>query len=349
MNKNKLNKNRKAFTLIELLVVIAIVGILSGLVIVQMNGAINVANDAKRKSNLDTIRKALVIYGTLNGGTYPIQSTLCNIGQDCANVASALSESLPTLPVDPVSGYYTYISDTIGSRFTISAPLSSGSISYSSQGGYVNGAVDVDGNSYGAVVIGTQTWLTSNLMTTRYRDGTAITRGPSTATWDGADHGYYAYPQRIDGTQNEETLANIQSNKLGFVYQQSTTTNSHGLCPSGWHVPTDAEFKTLVEYLGTTACEGAGYDWYCSPAGASLKEAGTAHWSTGNTGTNTSGFSAVGVGYRGTDGSFYGRSVYTYLWSSSSTLSRDLRSTESRVYRSTSSAAYGFSVRCLKD
>ncbi len=343
--------NKKGFTLIELLVVIAIIGILSGLIIVSMSGATNSANDARRKSNLDAIRKALVYTGTLNGGIYPISTSVCNIGNNCpSTLTTFLADMLPTLPTDPVSGYYTYISDATGSRFTVSAALSTGNISYSNQGGYANGAVDIDGNSYGAVTIGTQTWMTSNLMTTRYRDGTAITRGGTTAgSWDGSDHGYYAYPQRIDGTQNEETLANIKANNLGFVYQQSAVTNAKGICPSGWHVPTDTEYKTLVEYLGTAGCDGSGYDWYCSPAGASLKEAGTAHWNAGNTGTNTSGFSAVGAGCRVTDGSFYDRSVVTYLWSSSSTLNRFLDCEESRVYRDTGSAAYGFSVRCLKD
>ena len=66
---------RQAFTLIELLVVIAIIGILSGLIIVSMSGSINSANDTKRKANVDAIRKALMIYGTLNGNSYPIQNT----------------------------------------------------------------------------------------------------------------------------------------------------------------------------------------------------------------------------------------------------------------------------------
>ena len=348
-------KNKKAFTLIELLVVIAIVGILSGLIVVSMNGSVDSANDAKRKSNLDAIRKALVVYGTLNGMIYPIQPTPCTIGggtTPCSTLASNLSELLPSLPTDPVSGnYYTYVSDSTGYNYVLSGNLSSSTLSYSNNGGYTIGAVDVDGNHYGSVTIGTQTWLTSNLMTTKYRDGTAITRGGTTSgSWNGSDNGYYAYPPNVGNTA-EESLANIQANKLGFVYQQGAVLNAKGLCPTGWHVPSDAEYKTLVEYLGTANCDGTGasYGWFCTPAGASLKEAGTAHWSSGNTGTNTSGFSAVGTGYRGTDGSFSNRSVYTYLWSSSSTLNRYLSYTESRVYRYTYSAAYGFSVRCLKD
>lgn len=340
--------NKKGFTLIELLVVIAIIGILSGLIIVTMSGATTSANDAKRKSNLDTIRKALMYTGALNGNTFPISTSLCNIGSNCpSTLTTFLFDMLPTLPTDPVSGYYTYITDSTGSRFTISANLSTGALSYSNGSGATTGAVDIDGNSYGAVTIGTQTWMTSNLMTTRYRNGVAIVHENSSGAWtSGTNNDHYSYPPTTANV--ETTLSDVTSNNLGFLYQQGAVLSSNGLCPSGWHVPSDAEFKTLVEYLGTAGCETT-TGWQCSPAGASLKEAGTAHWNSGNTGTNTSGFSAVGTGYRYTDGSFFNRSVYTGLWSSSSTLDRYLYYAESRVHRDANSAAYGFSVRCLKD
>jgi prepilin-type N-terminal cleavage/methylation domain-containing protein len=137
----------KAFTLIELLVVIAIIGILSGLIVVSMNGSINSANDAKRKANIDAIRKALIVYGTLNGGVYPTgipEAAGCNISSNgattnrCTNLAPALSELLPNLPNDPISGnYYTYISN--GTIFTVSSVLSSEkTYGYSSSTGSYN-------------------------------------------------------------------------------------------------------------------------------------------------------------------------------------------------------------------
>ncbi|MFA5431891.1 MAG: type II secretion system protein [Candidatus Paceibacterota bacterium] len=119
----------KAFTLIELLVIIAIIGILSGLIVVSMNGSINSANDAKRKAGVDVIRKALLIYGTLNGMTYPVQATPCNIGQggSCSTAfTNAIAELLPNPPTDPISGnYYTYVSS--GTNFTVTSSLSNGS------------------------------------------------------------------------------------------------------------------------------------------------------------------------------------------------------------------------------
>jgi prepilin-type N-terminal cleavage/methylation domain-containing protein len=118
---------KKAFTLIELLVVIAIVGILAGIVIVSMAGATDSANDAKRKLTVSTIAKNIMIYGVSNGGIYPIQSTVCNLGSNCTNVSSALSTIMPSIPTDPISGrYYQYFSNANGTSFTVFSVLSSG-------------------------------------------------------------------------------------------------------------------------------------------------------------------------------------------------------------------------------
>ena len=121
-------KNNYAFTLIELLVVIAIIGILSGLIIVGMSNATNSANDAKRKANIETIRKALMMYQANNGGLYPTgtnEALGCTINggtTPCSVLASALGTLLPNPPTDPSGSFYTYRSN--GTNFTISAALS---------------------------------------------------------------------------------------------------------------------------------------------------------------------------------------------------------------------------------
>jgi prepilin-type N-terminal cleavage/methylation domain-containing protein len=113
-------KIKKAFTLIELLVVIAIVGILSGFVVVRMNGAINAANDAKKQTDLANIKKALIIYGVQSGNNYPIESNPCTVGS-CSTLDSALEGILP----QTLNGTYTYQS-TDGYSFKAATVLSSG-------------------------------------------------------------------------------------------------------------------------------------------------------------------------------------------------------------------------------
>lgn len=130
----------KAFTLIELLVVIAIVGILSGFVFVSMNSAINASKDAKRKADIGSIQKALMMYSAA-GGSYPVLAS-CTVGAtgcvgDPAN--NVLSNYLGTMPTDPDSTkHYTYSSN--GTDFTLQATLNSGAAySYSTASGWTSG------------------------------------------------------------------------------------------------------------------------------------------------------------------------------------------------------------------
>jgi prepilin-type N-terminal cleavage/methylation domain-containing protein len=126
--------NKKAFTLIELLVVIAIVGVLSGFIFVSMTSAINSAKDAKRKADLSSIEKALLVYGANHGGAYPysaLDTYPCNLTGSTnlctnTNLAGALSPYLGVLPTDPNGTSYTYtgVSDT--SSFILRGTLSNG-------------------------------------------------------------------------------------------------------------------------------------------------------------------------------------------------------------------------------
>ena len=207
---------------------------------------------------------------------------------------------------------------------------------------------DIDSNIYNTVSIGSQCWMKENLMTTKYADGTSITRGPTGATWDGTDHGYYAYPPNTSNNA-EETLGNITTNKLGFVYQWSATQSSHSLCPTGWHVPTDAEQYTLENYLtdnGQTCNASRNGTWDCSSAGSKLSTF------TLN-GNNSSGFTAVLSGSRLSGGSFYDRATNARFWSSSvsgySAWHRYLGSGYATVSRFLYDQVDGLSVRCLKN
>lgn len=134
--------NKKAFTLIELLVVIAIIGILSGVIVVSMNGAVGAARDGMRKADISVLRTALLEYSILNNNTYPIAD--CSVNESCTTLYEALVPTyIGTLPTDPLGTYYTYESD--GSSFITTATLSDETTySYDSTTGFSIGS----GSSY---------------------------------------------------------------------------------------------------------------------------------------------------------------------------------------------------------
>lgn len=207
---------------------------------------------------------------------------------------------------------------------------------------------DKDGNTYDTVLIGTQCWMKENLMTTQYSDSTSVTRGPTATTWNGSDNAFYAYPP-ASGNGSEDSLANIKTNKLGFVYQWSAAMNgstsekAQGICPANWHIPTDAEWFILENYLKDTGqpCNSSRTSWDCSTAGTKLKTGGT------------SGFEVMLAGSRGSNGSFSGRNTSGVFWSSTQSGSlaweRDVSDSNVTVSRNTNLKANAYAVRCLKN
>ena len=194
--------------------------------------------------------------------------------------------------------------------------------------------VTYDGVTYNTVAIGSQCWFKENLRTTKYNDGTSITNVTNSSTWKSTTSG--AYCCYSNNTSNCTTY--------GALYNWYAV-NTGKLCPSGWHVPSDAEWTTLVNYLG-------GED----VAGGKLKETGTTHWQSPNNGaTNSSGFTALPGGYRlSSTGGFAFLSILGYWWSStdaggSDAWSRSLQYANAKAPRSSQNKSYGFSVRCLRD
>ena len=129
----------------------------------------------------------------------------------------------------------------------------------------------------------------------------------------------------------------------GEPSSNSVPSGVQGICPDGWHIPSDAEWDIIVNYLGGS-----------SIAGGKMKEAGYTHWNLPNTGaTNESGFTALPGGYRQNDGDFYDFKKKAYFWSStggySSSLFRSLSAYSSEITSINFSQEIGLSVRCLKD
>jgi uncharacterized protein (TIGR02145 family) len=190
---------------------------------------------------------------------------------------------------------------------------------------------DKDSNAYKTITIGHQTWMAENLKVTKYNDGTAILNVTDALEWDALNIGAYC------------NYENLESNDsiYGRLYNWHAV-NSGKLCPKGWHVPTNADWDTLINFVGGD-----------SLAGGKLKA--TAFWVSPNSwADNSSGFSALPGGRRYNYGLFSAKENYGYWWSSSYRNSRyawfyylcyNSRSV-SKNYRDKS---VGFSVRCIKD
>ena len=205
---------------------------------------------------------------------------------------------------------------------------------------------DIEGNAYQTIKIGNQWWMAENLKTTKYRNGDLIgTTIPATLNIMSENNPKYQWA--YDG--NETNAATY-----GRLYSWHAVTDSRNVCPAGWHVPTDAEWHTLVLYLDSSALLTL---YESTIAGGKLKEAGTAHWLSSNNGaTNESGFTALPGGYRYVNGAFGYVGNCCKWWSSTeastndgNALSRVLSDMDSSVGRDGYECKVGgLSVRCLR-
>lgn len=205
---------------------------------------------------------------------------------------------------------------------------------------------DQDGNTYKTVTIGTQTWMAENLKTTKFRNGEPI---PTVqfADWDFLRSAAYC--------NYDQESANVTT--YGRLYNWYAVNDSRLIAPLGWHVPSDSEWTTLINFLGGD-----------NIAGGKLKETGTTHWKTSwypnNLGaTNESGFTALPGGERIIGlfgpGAFSNINRYGYWWSATeynewSAWSRYISNEDKGVYRDelgdySMNKSEGYSVRCIKD
>ena len=188
-----------------------------------------------------------------------------------------------------------------------------------------------DSQIYQYKTIGTQVWMTENLA---YLPSVV---GPATESV--TDPYYYVYG--YDGTVVDDAKATSNYTIYGVLYNWTAALSA---CPQDCHLPSDAEWTTLTDYLGGE-----------SVAGGKMKEAGIAHWWSPNTGaTNESGFTALPGGCRYYDGAFTNFRTTGYWWSSTQHIdgsagNRNLSYANSSVGKPYGYLDYGFSVRCLQD
>jgi uncharacterized protein (TIGR02145 family) len=199
------------------------------------------------------------------------------------------------------------------------------------------GVEDIDGNCYETIHIGTQNWMAENLKTTKYKDGSEIPNITNNVDWGGLSTGAYG------DYGNTETY--------GRLYNWYTVDDERGVCPEGWHVPSDAEYTILTDYLGGESVAG-GKMKECTEGSCPESE----FWDSPNTAaTNESGFTGLPAGYRhNLDGTYGNLGTFGYFWSSSEYDSIDAwfrtlwysNLVASRFYNS---KQYGSSIRCLGD
>jgi uncharacterized protein (TIGR02145 family) len=193
--------------------------------------------------------------------------------------------------------------------------------------------VDVDGNVYHTIKIGKQTWMVENLKTTKFNDSTSIPNEMNPGFWGKLKTPAWCW------------YNNTESNKDAYgAFYNAYAILTGKLCPKGWHVPTKAEWFTLIKYLGGETV-----------AAGKMKETGTVHWITPNRdGSNTSGFTALPGGLRTDDGTFNYMGYFGYWWSAPEkdadvawTCSIDCYGGE--ITSGDSFLMMGYSVRCIKD
>jgi len=194
---------------------------------------------------------------------------------------------------------------------------------------------DFEGNNYSVVQIGTQTWMAENLKSTKFNDGTVIPNVTGDFDWMILSTPSYSWYNH-----------NITNKNIYGALYNSFTVHTGKLCPIGWHVPTDAEWTALINFVG-------GED----VAGRKLKETGTVHWRNPNTATNDFGFTGLPGGAREYDGVFQTQTLGTvgYWWSSTVASGTDfpwiriMVNDWSNSARNYVPANVGLSIRCIKN
>lgn len=213
---------------------------------------------------------------------------------------------------------------------------------------------DIDGNAYKTITIGTQIWIAENLKTTRYFNGTNIPLVNTTSKWDALSITDKAYCWQSDNLIYKDVYGALYT--WGAAMNGDTSSDSipskvQGVCPTGWHLPSNAEWAELKNYLGDYA-------------GSKMKEAGTTHWQSSNEGaTNESGFTGLPGGMRYIDEAFHGQlesgafepigGVGSW-WSSTENgptkaYNQTMTSWYSNLFEENHEKQSGLSVRCIKD
>jgi uncharacterized protein (TIGR02145 family) len=199
---------------------------------------------------------------------------------------------------------------------------------------YTGTETDIDGNVFNTVIIGEQLWMAENLKTTKFNDGTNIPLVTDNTVWSNLTTPGYCW-----FNNSQASYMDTYGALYNWFTVDAASNGGKNICPVDWRVPNDAEWTILTTYLG-----------YENVAGGKLKEAGTIHWQSPNTGaTNESGFAALPGGYRYKNGTYHSLGDLGYWFTSTNANPRSTQYFHSFVLRSSNELSRGgFSIRCLK-
>lgn len=208
-----------------------------------------------------------------------------------------------------------------------------------------NGLVDIEGNSYSTVIINGKEWMKENLKTTKFSNGDPIPNVTDNNTWFGLTTPAYS-------VYNND---NIYNQYYGKLYNWYVVNDNRKVCPSGWHVATDNEWKLLEMYLGMTQSQADNTIWRGTDEGKKLKT--DYGWNSNGNGTNEIGFEGLPGGLRHQNGNFSDLGNIAFWWTSTGAgsvpyqiaIERRLMSIYDKIYRSTVTLKVGAYVRCVND
>ena len=215
--------------------------------------------------------------------------------------------------------------------------------------------IDIDGNSYNYVAYGNQVWTVKNAEMLTYRDGTTIPQVTDATEWANLTTGAWCYH---DNDPSNVKLYNWYA--IAGIHDNDDSTPNKELAPEGWHVPSDAEWTELADYL---IAKGYNYDGTTTDDKIAKAMASTSGWNSSTTTgapgndqslNNSSGFNAFPEGYRTSDGSFNSEGGNAVFWSSSNInqeagFANIANNNSSSSYGDLIGKTWGFSVRFVRD
>lgn len=211
--------------------------------------------------------------------------------------------------------------------------------------GLENTVKDFDGNVYNIIAIGKQFWMKENLRTKKYTDGTPIPTGLNDDQWKCDTIGAYSM---YDNNATNDSV-------FGKLYNWYAVADPRGLCPTGWHVPSDKDWNEMIKAIDPTANTFCSACTQSTTAGGAMKEIKVSNWASPNEGaSNSSGFSGLPGGCRDYDGKYLELGAQGHWWTATQASNLDayffyLDFNSSNINRLNYFKANGQSVRCVKD